>query len=60
MTDKNRDVKVFGTFAFRTENMVASTGPGLLLACPLGFKRQASAAVKTRVLTPVLLASCGI
>lgn len=34
MTDKNRDVKVLGTFAFRTENMVASAGPGFLLACP--------------------------
>lgn len=34
MMDKNHDMKILGTFAFRTENMVASTGPGLLLACP--------------------------
>lgn len=34
MTGESRDLKVLGTFAFRTENMVVSTGPGLLLACP--------------------------
>lgn len=34
MMGKDSDMKVPSPFAFGTENMVASTGPGLLLACP--------------------------